>query len=178
MPTQIAERIDDRTKEGAELTVTNAVWIATALLHQRHPERREGFTAEEIVRMVVDCKLTGAKETSIRQHVNQHCVANRKPQPNRACILFDLGDGRRRLFRVGDPVTPGRDSTHTHPRWEELPAEYSYLRGWYEAWQPGRAAQKQTDPLLELIGSGVSIWKEQHADEYVASLRKNWGDTR
>jgi hypothetical protein len=30
------------------------------------------------------------------------------------------------------------------------------------------------DPLLALRGSGKHIWADEHADEYVANLRKDW----
>ena len=30
------------------------------------------------------------------------------------------------------------------------------------------------DPLLALYGSGKHIWADEHADEYVANLRKDW----
>jgi hypothetical protein len=30
------------------------------------------------------------------------------------------------------------------------------------------------DPLLALCGSGKEIWADEHADEYVANLRKDW----
>jgi hypothetical protein len=33
---------------------------------------------------------------------------------------------------------------------------------------------KSLDPLLALWGSGKHIWADEHADEYVANLRKDW----
>jgi hypothetical protein len=32
----------------------------------------------------------------------------------------------------------------------------------------------QTDPLLELLGSGRDLWADEHADEYVRRLRELW----
>jgi hypothetical protein len=32
----------------------------------------------------------------------------------------------------------------------------------------------RSDPLLALYGSGKAIWAHEHADEYVARLRKDW----
>ena len=32
----------------------------------------------------------------------------------------------------------------------------------------------QTDPLLELVGSGRDLWADEHADEYVQRLRELW----
>jgi hypothetical protein len=30
------------------------------------------------------------------------------------------------------------------------------------------------DPLLSAIGLGKELWADEHADEYVANLRKDW----
>jgi hypothetical protein len=160
---------------GAGLTVTNAVWIATALLHRKYPELG-GFEREKIVSLVRDLDLTDAEEGSIHQHVRQHSVANKKPQPNTVCMLFDPGRGLRRLYRAGDEVHPGRNAVRTHPKWEDLPEQYADLRRWYENEWNGGAAGEETDQLLALIGSGKAIWQDEPADEYVARLREGWGD--
>jgi hypothetical protein len=156
----------------ANLTVTNAVWVATALLHKNYPER-DGFTPEEIVHVVKDFNLTERSEDSIWTHVRQHSVANKRPQPNTVCMLFDPGGGLRRLFRSGDKAYPGKNESRTHPRWEDLPTEYQHLRRWYEEEWNG-VGGGENDPLLALVGT----WKDEPADEYVAHLRENWGEAR
>ena len=159
-----------------DLKVADAVWVGTALLHEKYP-KHERFTTDEIVDFVVQQRLTKGAYKSIWQHVNQHCVANRKPQPNRVCMLFALGHGDRRLFRPGDRRDEGRAGAPTHPEWNDLPQQYQYLRHWYEEWV--RAAEgTASDPLLDLVGTGTAIWKNEHADEYVARLRENWGESR
>jgi hypothetical protein len=175
MSTQIAERmsIDAASEHGARLIVADAVWVATALLHRSAPER-EGFAPEEIVRLVQKLRLTERTEDSVRQHVRQHSVANRKPQPNTVCMLFDPGGGLRRLFRLGDKAYPGRNVERTHPRWEDLPTEYQGLRRWYEQEWNRSSGAAGADPLLALIGT----WKEEPADQYVAHLREGWSDAR
>ncbi len=162
-----------RTTMRGELTVADAVWVGTATLHQQSPES-EGFSTEDIVERVLHLRLTRGEQKSIWQHVNQHCVANRKPQPNRSRMLFALGRGNRRLFRDGDRSDPGREGAPTHPDWEKLPTEYRHLGNWYEDWN-GVGRTTDDDPLLKLVGSGVGIWKDNHADEFVADLRKDWG---
>jgi hypothetical protein len=163
-----------KVKAGAaNLTVTNAVWVATALLHKNYP-KRDGFTPEEIVRLVKELNLTEGAEDSIWQHVRQHSVANKKPQPNTVCMLFDPGRGMRRLFRSGDKVYPGRNERRTHPKWEDLPVDYRHLRRWYEEQWNDTGVNGMDDPLLALAGT----WKEEPADEYVAHLRENWGEAR
>ncbi len=32
----------------------------------------------------------------------------------------------------------------------------------------------ENDPLLSLRGSGRELWRDEHADEYVRRLRKDW----
>ena len=174
MATHVTEEalLNERNAEGADLTVTNAVWVAVALLHKKYPERT-GFAQDEIVRVVSQLHLTEGSEDSIRQHVRQHSVANKKPQPNTVCMLFDTGGGLRRLFRSGDEVYPGRNENRTHPRWEDLPSSYRELQNWYEAeWKTSSSSTE--DPLLALIGT----WKDESADNYVAHLRENWGNAQ
>lgn len=170
---EMASALKGDRKEPDELKVADAVWVGTAWLHKDHPER-ESFTTEEIVSFVSWKRLTKGAEKSIWQHVNQHCVANRKPQPNRVRMLIALGEGKRRLFREGDKSDPGRDGAPTHPKWEDLPTQYQYLRQWYEEEWNGSIAKTAVDPLLGLIGT----WKDAPADEYVASLRHGWNETR
>ena len=165
------------TLGGANLTVTNAVWVATALLHKKYGER-DGFAPEEIVQCVRELNLTEGSEDSIRQHVRQHSVANKKPQPNTVCMLFDPGGGVRRLFRTGDKAWLGRNVSRTHPKWEDLPAKYQDLRRWYEEDWDVSGRGDEEDPLLALVGSGRHLWKDEHADEFIARLRSDWGDDR
>jgi hypothetical protein len=158
------------TAENADLTVADAVWVGTALLHQRH-NNSEPLSTADIVHFVESQRLTKGAFKSIWQHVSQHCVANRPPQPNRACMLFATGQGNRRLFRDGDRVDPERVGGRTHPNWDELPSQFADLRQWYETvWN---THDPQDDPLLAVIGTGREIWADQHADEYIAELR-NW----
>ena len=161
--------------ENSDMTVADAVWIGTALLHQ---QSAGPFPTETIVAFVENQKLTRRVRKSIWQHVNQHCVANRKAQPNNTCMLFATGGGNRRLFRDSDHPHPDRKDGRTHPAWEKLPPQYAYLRHWYETVWNISPPQPTSDPLLDLIGTGSHIWKDEHADEYVERLRSNWGDTQ
>jgi hypothetical protein len=174
MATHVTEEalLNERDMEGADLTVTNAVWVATALLHKKYPER-PAFELDEIVRVVNQLHLTEGNEDSVRQHIRQHSVANKKPQPNTVCMLFDVGGGLRRLFRSGDEVYPGRNENRTHPRWEDLPLTYRKLQVWYESeWKASYSSRE--DPLFALVGT----WKDEPADDYVAHLRENWSSAQ
>jgi hypothetical protein len=35
----------------------------------------------------------------------------------------------------------------------------------------------QFDSLLQLRGSGRELWADEHADEYIARLRSDWGSS-
>jgi len=164
--------------ENADLTVADAVWIGTAMIH--HQTQGSGpFATEDIVDFVQARHLTRGAFKSIWQHVNQHCVANRKPQPNRACMLTATGHGNRRLFRDGDRIDPERMGGRTHPDWDKVPAKYAYLRQWYETvWNKPSEPSQTADPLLDLAGTGAGMWGTGSADDYVASLRTGWEASR
>jgi hypothetical protein len=172
METASINSMESRTQaDSGGLKVADAVWVATALLQEKH-ENGE-FSTEDIVSSVQRHHLTKGTFKSVWQHVNQHCVANRPPQPNRICMLTATGKGCRRLFRPGDRVDEGRKGAPTHPEWHVLPKQYQYLQNWYEEWAQLAAGETQ-DPLLELVGT----WRDEPADDYVAHLRENWSDAR
>ena len=83
-----------------KIRVADEVWIATALLHRRHPDR-DDFTVCEIVRQAEAEKVSdGPLRAGIQSHVYQHCVANKAPASvGRYRMLFETSKGRRRLFR-------------------------------------------------------------------------------
>ena len=166
---QMESRAQAESDEG--LKVADAVWVGTALLQEKHEDAV--FSTEDIVLSVQRHRLTKGTFKSIWQHVNQHCVANRPPQPNRICMLTATGKGYRKLFRPGDKVNEGRKGAPTHPEWAVLPKQYQYLRNWYEEWAQLTTGETQ-DPLLELVGT----WKDEPADDYVAHLRKNWSNAQ
>jgi len=164
--------------ENADLTVADAVWVGTAMLHYNN--KNDGpFSTEKIVESVQINHLTRGTYKSIWQHVNQHCVANRKAQPNRACMLWAKGGGNRRLFREGDLPHAERKGGRTHPDWDKLPDRYADLRQWYETvWNKRTEPTQLSDPLLDLAGSGAGMWGTGSADDYVASLRSGWEASR
>jgi hypothetical protein len=88
-------------------------------------------------------------------------------------MLLETSDGRRRLYRSGDPHHPNRRGRVVPERWG-LPEQYRPLLDWYESHYAQRAAEKEFDPLLALRGSGRELWADEHADEYVKRLREGW----
>jgi hypothetical protein len=59
-----------------ELKVADEVWLATALLHRKHPDRAD-FTVAEIVERARQEGLTPELRPGVYLHANLHCVANR-----------------------------------------------------------------------------------------------------
>ena len=157
------------------LSAADAVWVATALLHQSNP-KKPGFLTADIVAEVIRRKLTDTQERTIYQHVTQHCVANREPKPNRPRMLLALGQGIRRLWIPGDKEDPNRAGAPFRPEAANLPEEFLPLLKWYktEFMPKMRPNNKVEDPLLALIGHGKHTWADEHADEYVRRLREEW----
>ncbi len=153
-----------------DLPPSDAVWIATALLHYEHPDR-QSFPSDGIVSSVLQHGLTHATRTVVADFVDRLAVSNRKPEveTERVSMLFALPDGTRRVFQTLDSVERERWGAAGHPAWETLPQEFYYLRDWYERWDQA-SIDASPDPLLRLVGS----WTYGGADEYVASLRQGW----
>jgi hypothetical protein len=160
------------------MKVADEVWVATLMLHQRHPERMD-FSIDEIVefaRSAKELRVMGPLRPGFYVHVVQHCVANRPPNPGRYRMLFETLPGRRRVFRPGDPYDAQREGGKTSPKPEELPENwFRGLLAWYEGWcSEGAKRAAQEDPLLGLYGSGRDLWADEPADEYVRRLREGW----
>jgi hypothetical protein len=114
----------------AILRITDAVWIATALLHREHP-KAEDFEVQEIVSRAVREKLVGGFRPGLQAHASGHCVANKKPNGGRHRMLYETRRGHRRLLRIGDLAHPDRNGD-VRPEKAELPAVYRALIDWYD----------------------------------------------
>ena len=160
------------------IRVADEVWIAMAMLHQRHPERPD-FPVEEIMefaRRAKELRVLGPLRPGFYVHVIQHCVANRPPNPARYRMLLETAPGRRRLYRPGDSYHPQRDGGRTLPKMEDLPESwFKGLLDWYKGWcsQTSNLALDD-DPILALVGSGKKLWQGEDPDEYVRGLREGW----
>ena len=154
-----------------QIRVADEVWVATALLHRRHPDRSD-FSAVEIVRQaeaenVADSQL----HCELWKHVIRHCVVNNEYDPGRYRMLFETSKGRRRLFKPGDPFDPRRNLGRFTPRKDEMPQNYWELIDWY--WNEYIGGGRQAaDPILSLRGLGKAIWADEDADTYVERLRE------
>ncbi len=156
------------------IKVADEVWVATALLHREHPEQPD-FAVEEIVERAKKEGLVRPPSPGVYVHASQHCVANRRPYPNRYRMLFETAPGRRRLFRQSDPYHPQREGSKSVPEREELPEPYRPLLDWYRNWSQDSIEDRiKNDPLLALRGSGKQVWADEHADEYIRRLRQGW----
>ena len=156
------------------LKVADEVWVATALLHREKPENAD-FSIEEIVERARHEGLHEPLRPGVYVHVVQHCVANRPPNPGRYRMLFETSEGRRRLFRRGDPYHPQREGSKMTPSPEDLGPAYGELLDWYRVWNEEALRHLiENDPLLKLKGTGAHLWKDESPDEYVNRLREGW----
>jgi hypothetical protein len=157
-----------------QLRVADEVWIATALLQREQPERQD-FSIEEILERAAKEARGEPLRPGVRVHINQHCVANRPPNPGRYRMLFETAPGRRRLFRRGDNYDAAREGSKIVPAREDIPSEYAALLEWYRDWSQDSVEERiKNDPLLALRGSGKALWADEHADAYVRRLREGW----
>lgn len=159
----------------AVIRVADEVWLATAALHRRHPDR-EDFSVSEIVAEAEAENATGSGSLrpGVQIHAYLHCVANRKPNPARLRMLTETSRGRRRLYKPGDPCHPERRNGKQVPARNEVPAAYGELIDWYSGSYAHEKDPSSADPLLALFGSGKDIWADEGADAYVRRLREGW----
>jgi hypothetical protein len=159
----------EMTQHTLELKVADAVWVATAMLHQERPGA-EGFEVADIEEKVKQEHLTDKKDSSIYLHANQHCVANRPPNDAKLRMLFETRSGLRRLYCPSDTFHAERDGRMV-PKASDLPERLLPLLQWYERWcAKMRSRRAVDDPLLELAGAGKGLWS-QDAVAYVNRLR-------
>ena len=156
------------------LKVADEVWIAAALLHREHPDQLD-FTTTEIEERA---RLEASPEPlrpGVRVHAIQHCVANRPPNPGRYRMLIETARHRRRLYRPGDPYDPAREGAKYAPDRAHIPSQYHVLLDWYARdYASSVTSDSEIDPILALRGLGKHLFADEHADEYVARLRRGW----
>ena len=152
-----------------KLKVTDAAWVATALLHREHPGR-EDFAVQEIFRRAEREAEPEPLREGVKLHVSYHAVAGKPPNKARHCLLTQTARGRRRLFRPGDPRHKDRTGKEV-PRAEDVPAAYGHLLDWYRREYAGDGGG---DPIQALRGLGKAIWQDEDADAYVRRLREDW----
>jgi hypothetical protein len=111
------------------IKVADEVWIATALL-QYESSRDADFRSSEIVDRVAQENIYGRMRPGIVVHVNQHCVASKRPNPGNYRMLAETRRGYRRLHSNWDPVHPYRSGKQV-PLKTDIPEKYHYLVDWY-----------------------------------------------
>jgi len=158
----------------AGIRVADQAWIATALLHREHPDRRD-FSIEEIIQRARQEQWSPELPPGVKHHASFHAVANKEPNPADHRMLFATGRGTRRLYRPGDPAHPQRKGKIV-PRRDQIPPRYHFLLEWYESEfaKAGLDQQASPDPILGLLGLGSEIWQDESPDGYVRRLREGW----
>src|SRR5258706_12889370 len=141
-----------------DIRVADQAWIALALLHRENTARADFRLREVIERAGREFGFSRDERKGVWQHIVSHSVASNPPTPARHRMLTKTGRGRRRLFREGDPVGPGRDGKMT-PLPEDIPAKYRALLEWYQSAynrapetvpMPGKASSPAT--FLAFVG--------------------------
>lgn len=140
-----------------EVSCAVEVFVATALLHQRYPDRRD-FNIQEIVNQVATENLYGTLRSGINVHASQHCVANKSPNPAKHRMLFATGKHTRRLVLPNDEAHPDRTGK-IFPDSDEIPERYQPLLQW---------AKERFERALQ----SPNFWAED-ATERVRQLRSD-----
>lgn len=120
-----------------DVSIPNAVWVATAILHQKKPDC-EAFTTEEIRDCVIGLEMDCSKNPdSINDCINADCVANNPAtkRPNNHCKLFRKGPKKHRLYRLyrhgEDEPDPSKAGCPVEPPRHKLPPEFQEHLEWY-----------------------------------------------
>lgn len=157
------------------LTASDLVWIATASLHRRD-EKRAGFRTAEIQETIARLEPGhGLKESTIRTHIHQHCIAVKIPDPGSKRYLHQNSDGSFRLFREGDPSHPDRKNGASVPSHERLPDKYWPLLDWYSNTVPSSPPVATQSPIEALYGTAKEYLRAYGGGEaYLRDLRSDW----
>jgi hypothetical protein len=89
------------------LKVADEVWIAAALLHREHADRRD-FTVREIIARARSENITGTLRPGVSVHAHPHCIANRPPNSAQYRMLHATGEGARGFS--GRAMTPAQSA--------------------------------------------------------------------
>jgi hypothetical protein len=156
------------------LTAADAIWIATARLHDRYPEA-VGFTPAQILDEVEQNHLTSALPKTIYQHIVQHVTATQPAHPNRRRMLTEIGDGLRRLYLEGDAFHPSRDGAQFKPKVDDLPPDLrDWVLRWYPEWSERNPAKRKLAPTVNLMDALEGTWTFGDAETYLRELREGW----
>ncbi|MGD0682535.1 MAG: hypothetical protein ABR990_10825 [Terracidiphilus sp.] len=137
------------------------VFIATALLHKEHPERKD-FTIQEIVNRAARENLRGELRQGVSVHASQHCCANRAPNSADHRMLFATGRSTRRLLLPADEMHPERRG-NIFPETDEIPEQYLPLLEWAKA----RFEQAQS-AVGACIGEPLELARPLHESSHTS----------
>ena len=154
-------------------TVADAVWVATAALHHRHPEAA-GFSPAAIREEVFASRLTDKDERTVYQHIIQHLLANKPKDPNVRKMLTEVGEGLRRLYVAGDPVHPSKKDGLSTPKPDDLPQDMRHWLTWYEGWSRAHSRRRESTPTIDPLLALAGTWTFGDADTYVREMREGW----
>lgn len=108
----------------------DAIWISTAELHVNN-KNRDVFSNNEIFKQAKENGLN-LSDTTIKQYISSHCVANARASPDTVRYLFRVHTATYRLYRPEDGYDDSRKNGRMIPIRETIPQKYRYLLDWYE----------------------------------------------
>ena len=117
------------------VSIPDAVWVATAVLHQKRPDCRT-FSTREIRDCVIGLEMDCSKNPdSINDCITADCVAENPAtsRSNNHRKLFIEGRGKYRLYRHGeDRPDPSKDGSPVEPAKHKLPPKFQGHLEWYD----------------------------------------------
>jgi hypothetical protein len=160
--------------EGGEILVADECWVALALLHREHPERTS-FTPRQILDRLKQERAHAGLRPGVQTHIYLHNVANIPPNSAKYRMFYRLEDATLRLYRPGDDFDAARTGKAV-PQRSELPQRYHELLDWYENeyCRLGSPEDEKCDPILQMLGVGREIWREEGGDAFVTRERASW----
>ena len=128
MGDELAKKMARRAEPVA--TAAAAVWVAAATLHRKHGIDA-AFGARQIRDTVIKQAACSAKTRTIESSITRHCVADGPAGEGNHRKLHRVKRGVYRLYRPGDPCTPGKKEGPVAPERADLPTKYRHLLKWY-----------------------------------------------
>ncbi|MGH2613330.1 MAG: DUF7669 domain-containing protein [Rhabdochlamydiaceae bacterium] len=108
----------------------DSIWIATAQLHYNNKDR-DVFAVTDIFNEIKNLGYSTTIDSTIKQHISSHCVANTYASPDTHRYLYRVDHGKYRLYRPDDFYSGSRENGKMLPVPETIPHKFRFLIDWY-----------------------------------------------
>lgn len=139
------------------VSVADAIWVATAMLHGSEGIH-ESFPRGRICDRVIAEIDSSKNAASIKHNISVHCLANLpvRSKSDNHCKLYREGRGKYRLYRRGeDDRDPSRRGCLVEPDMKNLPPKHRRWIGWYHKDYCGKRAPPAATRTRAGAGAGV-----------------------